>query len=128
MLEGLDETAFLSRRHPAKDGGLSGGLDQRGLVQGGGVCPAVRVWNSGLLGGAGGCHRMISGQDLHAHALGGKVAEGIGGLWPDGVGEKNQRHGAEACAIQGFNNGRPQILGNQEDPATLGGVVFDLGL
>ena len=125
-LERLHEAALLRGGHAAEDRVLArrvaDGLLGRERAR---VDEAVGVFDAGALGHLGHRARIVAGDDLHGHALAGKVAERLRRLGTDLVREQDQRDGQQVGA-QRLVRERAVIYAQQQHAAALGGVALDL--
>ena len=125
-LERLHEAALLRRGHAAKDRVLTrriaDGLLGRERAR---IDEAVGVFDAGALGHLGHRARIVAGDDLHGHALAGKVAERLRRLGADLVREQDQRDGQQV-GIQRLVRERAVIHAQQQHAAALGRVALDL--
>ena len=125
-LERLHEATLLRRGHAAEDRiparRFADGFLARERAR---VDEAVGVFNAGALGNLGHGARIVAGDDLHGHALRGKVAEGLRRLGADLVREQNQCDRQQLCA-QRLIRERAVIHTQQQHAAALGGVALDL--
>jgi len=92
-----DQGPFLFGRHPAEHRGAGGDLDQLGRIgaEGTGVDHTfhgvgVHIETDRLGDGSDGL-RIVAGDHLDGHPLLGEVAQGLGSIRPDLLGESDQR-------------------------------------
>ena len=118
-LQGVDELALLLGRHTAKDCAFFGGLGQRLLTaQRRGVHPALGPHNACVGGHMADGLRVVARNDLHGHALLGKVAEGLGRVFPDAVLQRQQRQKFQLRGIErGWRVGQCGVIFCQQQHA-----------
>ena len=102
LLQRVDKLTLLLRRHTAKDRAFFGGLGQRLLTaQGGGVHPVLGPRNARACSHMADSLRVIARDDLDIDPLSGKKTEGLGGILPDAVLQRQQRQKFQLRCIQG---------------------------
>ena len=101
LLQRVDKLAFLLRRHTAEHRTPLGGLGQLLFAaQGGGIHPVLRPRNARACRHMADSLRVIARDDLDIDSLLGKKAEGLGGIFPDAVLQRQQRQKFQLRCIQ----------------------------
>ena len=121
FLQSLDEHFLLVGGHPPKDGVFP--CRPENILIGfqlPGVNILFAVFNASPLGNGGNRLGVVTGDDLDAHPLLGKVGEGLPGLGPEGGGEEQQRQRLSKAAVQLLGK-LPGIGGYQQHPVAGGG-------